>query len=115
VLLILFGFWSLISFQEVYGRLKPHYGGGTLYPLAIAIDPSANLPDDMKAAVARQDGCLLLVDKDDKFVYVLSVNTRDRRLIGLPASAIRGFHILPGEPKHPVDAQAACPVEPPRP
>ena len=96
--------FSLTFFQELYGRLRPDYGGGALYRVAIHLKPPGSAPSpsstssasnvptpsstplpgsipspstllaDWKESLKSNNSWLLLVDRDASFVYVLRVD-----------------------------------------
>jgi hypothetical protein len=103
--LTLCGFYSLTSFQAVYGRLNPDYGGGALYRIALSMDADSKLPAEIRGTLQAPDSCLLLVDRDDKFIHLVQVNKAGgKRLFQLEASAVAALEVLNAEPMHPDDA-----------
>jgi hypothetical protein len=102
------GFLSLLSlvwFQGVYGRLKPDYGGGALYRVALHLASENRLPDRILEGLQAQGSSLLLVDRDDKFVYILRVDKSGaKNLFQINTSGISALEVLQEDPIHPDDA-----------
>ncbi len=97
--------FSLVSFQGVYGRLKPDYGGGALYRVALHLDPQNRLPDGVREGLQAAGSSLLLVDRDNQFVYILRVDQSGaKKLFHIETSAIAALEVLQREPIHPDDA-----------
>ncbi len=104
VLLLILLLVSLTSFQKIYGRLKPDYGGGALYRVGIHLQSPGNLPEDLRNRLVT-DSWLFLVDKDGSFVYVLRVDKDgNRRLIAIAQSEIKAMEIVAYPPIAPIDA-----------
>ena len=116
--------FSLVSFQGLYGRLRPDYGGGALYRVAIQLKSAARTtsqptttpapsstpaPDtqsaDWKERIESKDSWLLLVDKDGTFVYVLRVDKiGNKQLFEIASSEIEAVEVLADPPISPADA-----------
>lgn len=97
--------FSLVSFQGLYGHLKPDYGGGALYRVAVHLQPTSNLPEHVNSRIRSRDSWLLLVDKDANFLYVLSVDkTGKRSLLQIPLSEIKALEVFSSPPVPPADA-----------
>lgn len=59
LLLFALVYLSLISFQRVYGFLRPDYGGGALYRVAVALSPAATAdekPKETQTAAGKPTG-----------------------------------------------------------
>ena len=126
LLLFALGYLSLISFQRVYGYLRPDYGGGALYRVAVALAPSGNadekatgtqtaassqpakpgsLMDEVRSKLESKDSWRLFVDRDSNFVYLLCVDAKDNRsLLAVSLSEIKALEVLSSGPIHPADA-----------
>lgn len=115
---LVFLMFSLVSFQEIYGRLAPNYGGGALYRVAIhlkspatALSPSpaaspGTLSADWRESIKSKDSWLLLVDKDGGFVYVLRVDKNgNKQLLEIASSEIEAVEVLADPPISPADAR----------
>src|SRR5262252_9479243 len=50
IIFVILGFWSLDSFQEIYGRLRPDYGGGALYRVHLSLSQ----PDKLSASIRNK-------------------------------------------------------------
>lgn len=97
--------FSLSSFQGLYGRLKPDYGGGALYRVAMHLKSSGSLPADLKARLQSSDSWLFLVDKDGTFVYVVRVERNgNKQLLEISQGEIEALEILSTPPISPADA-----------
>lgn len=97
--------FSLSSFQGLYGRLKPDYGGGALCRVAMHLKSSGSLPADLKAKLQSNDSWLFLVDKDGTFVYVLRVERNGiKQLLEISQGEIEALEILSTPPISPADA-----------
>jgi hypothetical protein len=126
LLLFALVYLSLISFQRVYGYLRPDYGGGALYRVAVALAAPAtgdekatgtqttassqpakpsSLMDEVRSKLESKDSWRLFVDRDSNFVYLLCVDAMDnRRLLAVSLSEIRALEVLSSGPIHPADA-----------
>ena len=103
---------SLVSFQGLYGRIMPDYGGGALYRVAVHLKPAGSTPApapgsaiaDWKENFKSKKTLTLLVDNDGAFVYILCVD-RDgnKQLLGISQSEIEALEILSTPPISPVD------------
>jgi hypothetical protein len=102
--LALIALLSLTSFQNVYGRLNPDYGGGALYRITLSLGPKGELPDSVRQDLLSPGCWLFLVDRDDKFVHLLRVDKFGKRLLQLEASEIAALEVLSTPPMHPDDA-----------
>jgi hypothetical protein len=104
--------FSLVSFQGLYGRLRPDYGGGALYRVAVHLkSPSSapspgSVPADWKASLKSNDSWLLWVDKDETFVYVLRVDRNgNKQLLEISSGEIEAVEVLASPPISPADAR----------
>lgn len=97
--------FSLRSFQGLYGRLKPDYGGGALYRVAMHLKASGSLPAELKSRLQSNDSWLFLVDNDGSFAYVLRVEKKGgRQLLGISQGEIEALEVLSYPPISPADA-----------
>lgn len=97
--------FSLVSFQPLYGRLRPDYGGGALYTVSLHLKSSTGLAPEVKARLQSSDSWLFLVDKDGTFVNVLRVDkSGNRQLLGISQGEIEALEILSTPPISPADA-----------
>lgn len=122
--------FSLVSFQGLYGRLRPDYGGGALYRVAIHLKSPSSVPSpsptpslssaaspssapslgslfvDWKERIKSKDSWLLLVDKDGSFVYVLRVDIKgNKQLLEISSGEIEAVEVLSDPPISPADAR----------
>jgi hypothetical protein len=110
--------FSLVSFQELYGRLGPDYGGGALHRVALHLKSSVSAPSpsgtpssgtlsaDWRESIKSKDSWLLLVDKDGAFVYVLLVDrSGNRQLLEIASGEIEAIEVLSNPPISPADAR----------